>query len=515
MYSMKKIVKILTLGLFVFGALFFRDAKAETCVLKTAQWDKSSAASREAVGITITGTGCAGWTVALKIYDPYNFWPDNEVGNGTAVFGSDDKARSGWTVDPWQRDPISGSRFYIIAQAGAGAGSTIDSRGNSMGILNVSASGTGNGNPTITFDLNPKQIATAKIDLVTYSFKLHLDKPDDFFVTCTGRGSQGSSWQVKRKIGGDTTSVVRNVPFRAESGKTDYSFDFAENYNFGVDNSSYSFVGQIFCGGRKILESAAVTVKVGTPASNCGGAGQPACSVDATAPKSYSFTITNPLAGGPNDLFDIINIVTQWIIYISVPMAVLWIMWAGFLMLTAGGTPANFNKGKDILKYVVIGLAIIFIGKGFVSLIISIIELSGSTPTTQTQDGGTGALGGPKSMGWTCSSNSDCNSGLKCQNTMCTSVNGNIAGEPCLDSQCAQGLACDNSGSAQKIIAGRKVGSCYQALCQPKDPYLFSRPDEYQSVCVDKTGTSTHSCEKTCVSGSKKDSTCYSSLDCQ
>ena len=101
--------------------------------------------------------------------------------------------------------------------------------------------------------------------------------------------------------------------------------------------------------------------------------------IPATATKSYSFNITNPLKGGPNDLFDIINIVTQWIIYIAVPLAVLWIMYAGFLMLTAGPKPENFKKGKDILWYTILGLAIIFIGKGFVTLIISIIQLGGTS----------------------------------------------------------------------------------------------------------------------------------------
>lgn len=135
----------------------------------------------------------------------------------------------------------------------------------------------------------------------------------------------------------------------------------------------------------------------GSPAPNpnpsggtgtCGGAGQLPCSVPAGKDQTYSFNITNPLAGGPSNPFDIINIVTQWIMYISIPLAVLFIMYAGFLMLTAGPVPANFQKGRDILKYTVLGLAIIFIGKGFVSLIISIIELGGtgnSPPTTQTQ----------------------------------------------------------------------------------------------------------------------------------
>lgn len=119
----------------------------------------------------------------------------------------------------------------------------------------------------------------------------------------------------------------------------------------------------------------------GGGAGTCGGAGQPVCPpIPATETQTTTYTIDNPLAGGPNDLFDIIDIVTQWIIYISVPLAVLWIMYAGFLMLTAGPVPANFQKGRDILKYTVLGLAIIFIGKGFISLIISVIELGGTSP---------------------------------------------------------------------------------------------------------------------------------------
>ncbi len=271
--------------------------------------------------------------------------------------------------------------------------------------------------------------------------------------------------------------------------------------------------GNNFCKGKTPtqIQEFLCGSKASVSSGGCGGYGQPICPVSSTESKTYNYSITNPLAGSPNDLFGIINVVTNWIIYLSVPLAVLFIMWAGFLMLTAGPTPARFNKGRDILKYVVLGLSIIFIGKGFVSLVISIIELGGTTSSQTSPAPGTSA----GSLGWSCSKTADCNSGLKCQDSMCANTNGNVAGEPCLNNQCAQGFLCDNSPSAQKTIDGKKVGTCSQALCQPKDPYLFSRPEDYQKVCVEKSATSTHSCEKTCASGSKAGTTCYSSLDCQ
>ena len=97
---------------------------------------------------------------------------------------------------------------------------------------------------------------------------------------------------------------------------------------------------------------------------------------------TFTFNITNPLNGGPNNLFDIIDIATKWLLQLSIPLAVLWIMYAGFLMLTAGDKPANFEKGKKVLTYTVLGLAIIFIGRGFITLIVSVIQLGGSSPTT-------------------------------------------------------------------------------------------------------------------------------------
>jgi len=55
------------------------------------------------------------------------------------------------------------------------------------------------------------------------------------------------------------------------------------------------------------------------------------------------------------------------------------IILAGIMFLISRGEPNKIQTAKKILLYAVIGLAVILIGKGFVDLINSIIEL-GATP---------------------------------------------------------------------------------------------------------------------------------------
>jgi hypothetical protein len=88
---------------------------------------------------------------------------------------------------------------------------------------------------------------------------------------------------------------------------------------------------------------------------------------------TQTFNLTNPI--GITSFQDLIGIIGTWIFNLAIPVAIIIIIYAGIMMLTAGPNPANFKKGKDALKYAVIGLAIVLIGKGFVSLIQSILNL--------------------------------------------------------------------------------------------------------------------------------------------
>lgn len=287
----------------------------------------------------------------------------------------------------------------------------------------------------------------------------------------------------------------------------------ASGYTYICSSKGLPKCDDVQCGGSTCTLLSAGLCNTAVPADSSGNPVNPAPAVPIPAGQSqtYSYSITNPLVGGPNDLFDIINIVTQWIIYITVPLAVLWIMYAGFLMLTAGPTPANFQKGRDILKYTVMGLAIIFIGKGFVSLIISIIQLGGTgntPPTTQnsgslpvapgsapltagtmvygcyagdctgssdssvyntftelsqnptclnTSCAGTSTNGSQN--GSTCNKGFSCLNGLVCNNNICQNSGGNFVNDPCLkDNNCKGKSTCDLT---QKLIVdGQTLGTC-------------------------------------------------------
>jgi hypothetical protein len=114
---------------------------------------------------------------------------------------------------------------------------------------------------------------------------------------------------------------------------------------------------------------------------NVEGAGADTCTTDASCAAAgggptttqYNFNLPNPI--GVTDFQDLINIIGKWIFNLAIPIAVIIIIYAGVIMLTSGGVPARFQKGAKALWYAVIGLAVVLIGKGFVTLIQSILSL--------------------------------------------------------------------------------------------------------------------------------------------
>ncbi|MDP4001593.1 MAG: pilin [bacterium] len=296
-----------------------------SCTLTTAQW-RWTFSNQPIIGspvqLVVNGANCAGNTVGLDIYEEDTGLVDDKMPSQlSATFNSaGTQAVANWSVNgSWDDDDLGSYMFYFRAAAGQ---SVIPQ----SGILNSPSgiplnSGKGCLNCNAVLAPNP--------------------------VQCS-----------------DGTSQPRGTFANAEDACAGHIGDSLGGAGGGTGTK------------YKCVNNACTADTSGTYTNSY-------CDYQCTAAteaQSFTFTITNPLAGGPNDLFDIIDIVTQWIIYISVPLAVLWIMYAGFLMLTAGPVPANFQKGRDILKYTVMGLAIIFIGKGFISLIISVIELGGTSP---------------------------------------------------------------------------------------------------------------------------------------
>lgn len=81
----------------------------------------------------------------------------------------------------------------------------------------------------------------------------------------------------------------------------------------------------------------------------------------------------NPLRA--NDLRELIDAVMTWLRWLAIPIAVIMILYAGLRMMLAGDDPKGFQSGRKILLWAVVGLAVIFIGEGFIALIESILDL--------------------------------------------------------------------------------------------------------------------------------------------
>ncbi|KKT28020.1 MAG: hypothetical protein A3G02_01885 [Candidatus Yanofskybacteria bacterium RIFCSPLOWO2_12_FULL_44_13b] len=121
----------------------------------------------------------------------------------------------------------------------------------------------------------------------------------------------------------------------------------------------------------KGLEKSAIRVEN----QNCG---KPASSVTQSGVSGkYEFSVPNFIKGGPETILDLIKVILDWLIKIAIPIAVIMIIYGGLLFLYAGQKPELAKKGRAIVTYAVLGLAIIFIGGGFITLIQSALEAAG------------------------------------------------------------------------------------------------------------------------------------------
>lgn len=71
----------------------------------------------------------------------------------------------------------------------------------------------------------------------------------------------------------------------------------------------------------------------------------------------------------PQDFVDLLNVIIQWLFYLLLIFAVLMLIWAAFLYLTAGGDEEKVGKAKSIIMGAVIALVIAFVASGIPTLV--------------------------------------------------------------------------------------------------------------------------------------------------
>ncbi len=70
---------------------------------------------------------------------------------------------------------------------------------------------------------------------------------------------------------------------------------------------------------------------------------------------------------------DAINRITNWTFVFVLTIAVLFLLYAGFQFITAGGDPDRVTKARNTLFYGVVGVAIAVLAKGLVSLVRGVL----------------------------------------------------------------------------------------------------------------------------------------------
>ena len=88
-------------------------------------------------------------------------------------------------------------------------------------------------------------------------------------------------------------------------------------------------------------------------------------------PASGIFKIENPISS--NSLPELIGKLLNFIFGLSIVIAPLMVLYAGFLMLTAAGDSAKIQKARSILIWTVVAFAIILVAKGAPEVIRSIL----------------------------------------------------------------------------------------------------------------------------------------------
>lgn len=129
------------------------------------------------------------------------------------------------------------------------------------------------------------------------------------------------------------------------------------------------------------LAPAITAAQYTAPPANSGAASAPANSGDNAAPANSGnnsiFGIQNPLGNGTDSFCKLIRLLLNVIIIFGIPIATLFLVYAGFKLILSRGNPEALKKARENLMWVIIGIGI-FLGAWLLGQVIAntIIDLN-------------------------------------------------------------------------------------------------------------------------------------------
>lgn len=86
---------------------------------------------------------------------------------------------------------------------------------------------------------------------------------------------------------------------------------------------------------------------------------------------------TAPILTSPSQISDLIRAILGWISGIILTVALIMLLYAAFLYMTAGASEAALGKSKTVLIYAVVGIAVAILAYSFTPFIEAFLKRSG------------------------------------------------------------------------------------------------------------------------------------------
>lgn len=86
-----------------------------------------------------------------------------------------------------------------------------------------------------------------------------------------------------------------------------------------------------------------------------------------------------PISGAGTDLFTIIQTIVNWLTGFLILLAVLFIIWAAFIYLTAAGDTEKVGKANKVLIYAAVAIAVALLSQGIVFIVANLFQAGTGT----------------------------------------------------------------------------------------------------------------------------------------